>query len=76
VIGVAATFWTGCVSTHRAAVSCVRRRPTWRPPTSNKQRPSASVRVNPGDGSCGRMAVTEMSPATLLDSLATPDPAA
>jgi hypothetical protein len=26
--------------------------------------------------SCGRMAVTEMSSATLLDALATPDPAA
>ena len=28
--------------------------------------------LNPSDGSCGRMAVTEMSPATLLDELAAP----
>jgi hypothetical protein len=31
--------------------------------------------LNPSDGSCGRMAVTEISHATLLDELAAPIPA-
>jgi hypothetical protein len=42
--GWCAPGWTGCVSAHLAAVSCVRRRPRWRPPTS-----TASPRHGSGD---------------------------
>ncbi len=41
----------------------------------NERRPSASVRVNPSDGSCGRVADTDKTAAPLLDELAALDPA-
>jgi len=63
-------YGTESVGVHRSPVGTPRHRTGWCPASAKVRHPGVV------SSACGRMAVTEMSSATLFDELAAPDPAA